>query len=86
MWFGNLVTPEEWGYAWISEGFSTLFGPMFIDRYNESLHFVEFNAYQDCQWAKEKDSHINSRPMSIEVYDPTSIKSGMDYIANEKGL
>lgn len=86
MWFGNIVTPEEWGYAWISEGFSTLFGPIFIDRYNESLRFVEYNTYQDCQWSKRQDSSVDSRPMSIKVYDPVSIKSSIDYITNEKGL
>lgn len=32
MWFGNIVTPEVWGYRWLTEGFAQFYGIYFTDK------------------------------------------------------
>lgn len=84
-WFGSLVTPEERGYIWLSEGLATLFGPMMIEHYIGEPNFIDFHTYQDCQWAKDQDSISNTHAMSLEIYDTESIEKSVDYVSYEKG-
>jgi aminopeptidase N len=41
MWFGDLVTPTDWGYVWLNEAFATYFGTVVVERYHPQWHLLE---------------------------------------------
>lgn len=85
MWFGDLVTIEEWSYLWMKEGFAQFFGIYFPDKLYSDVEYTESNLNYMCADSKYLDARTNARPMTQHVYDPVSIDRMFDYISYDKG-
>lgn len=83
-WFGNLVSPAEWGYLWLNEGFANLFGSLIPHRLFPETRDMDTFATGTCYTARESDAATTTRPMSWPVYDPVSISNSFDNIAYAK--
>lgn len=83
-WFGNLVSPQEWGYLWLNEGFATLFGSLTPQHLFPETREMDNFATGKCYEGRNSDVNIGSRPMSYPVYDPKSISESFDNIAYSK--
>jgi aminopeptidase N len=40
MWFGNSVTPREWGHLWLSEGFASYWAQLWVQREQGDSAFI----------------------------------------------
>jgi aminopeptidase N len=54
-WFGNAVTQKDWDDVWLSEGFATYFGMLFVEHYEGRDAFVTaLKRSRDTVFATEK--------------------------------
>lgn len=83
-WFGNLVTPAEFSYLWLKEGFATLFGSFAPHRLYPEMRFMDYFVAEICRNVKVTDSLRETRPMSLEVHARDSIQGIYDTIAYDK--
>lgn len=86
MWFGDLVTIEEWSFLWMKEGFAQFFGIYLPDKLKSEVQYTESTLNIMCADSKYYDARINARPMSQPAYDPDSINKMFDYIFYDKGI
>lgn len=84
-WFGNLVTPAEFSYLWLKEGFATLFGSFAPHRLYPEMRYMDYFVAEMCQSVKATtDALRETRPMSLEVHARDSIQGIYDDIAYSK--
>lgn len=84
-WFGNLVTPAEFSYLWLKEGFATLFGSLAPNRYYNEMRYADNLIQEVCQNVKSTDALRTTRSMSFEVHERNAIQAIFDNIAYDKG-
>ncbi|XP_015184597.1 PREDICTED: uncharacterized protein LOC107070683 [Polistes dominula] len=83
-WFGNLVTPSWWKYAWLNEGFATYF-EYFGTSYIKPEWELEWQfVVNELHTAFKKDALTSSHPMSYDVSTPTEIVNIFDKITYAK--
>lgn len=79
------MSPAEWGYLWLNEGFATFFEFIIPDHLFPDKRHMDLFSTQDCQRAKQSDADVDAtRPMSSPVYDPINIELSFDNIAYAK--
>lgn len=82
--FGNLVSPEEWAYLWLNEGFATLFEVLLPSHLYPDQRSMDMFPIGVCQKMFQHDAMDNTRPMTNPVYTPTEISNSFDNIAYGK--
>lgn len=83
-WFGDLVSPEQWGYLWLNEGFATIFGYYLIDLvYEDKMNFD--NRRSSCANVKVGDALRSTHAMSTYPSSPGEISNLFDNISYDKG-
>ncbi|XP_077260900.1 aminopeptidase N-like [Temnothorax americanus] len=66
-WFGNLITPSWWSYAWMSEGFATFFEAYFINKIHEDWRMIDFFVIQSLQESLSFDvGFLNSVTLQLD--------------------
>ncbi|XP_037921805.1 aminopeptidase N-like isoform X1 [Hermetia illucens] len=83
-WFGNLVSPLWWTYAWLNEGFASIFAYI-----ASSAVFPEWDLWQvfhvsEFQTALRNDGEANPRPMTDYVEAPSDISKIFDSVIYSK--
>ena len=82
--FGNIVAPNWWSYAWLNEGFATLFEyyiPCLI--YPDNRHIERMRTFVDV--AFRVDGMKNAEPLNFYVETPEKIFLKFNDITNSKG-
>lgn len=86
-WFGNLVTPEFWNYAWLKEGFATYFAYFSIGLVHTDRRSMDLFVVDELQESLLKDGTTHTRTMNGKsVGSPKSAKSALDFVTYSKGL
>jgi len=65
-WFGNLVTPNEWGQLWLSEGFATFFRYLWVEHSRGRAAYDHLLAAQAEDYLGE--SRRYTRPIATNLY------------------
>ncbi|KAH0552187.1 hypothetical protein KQX54_006650, partial [Cotesia glomerata] len=85
MWFGNLVTPEWWGYLWLSEGFANYY-QYFVTSLIESDWAMDQQYIVDhFQSVLQNDGLESSKPMTRQINSTSDISTMGDTITYSKG-
>ena len=78
-WFGNYVTPREWGHAWLKESFAHYFDAMYSEHKNGHDEFLLSNRLFD-QGAYLADwNGGNRRPVVTHRYDSAEVVTRDNY-------
>ncbi|KAG7211600.1 hypothetical protein KM043_010856 [Ampulex compressa] len=85
MWFGNLVTPEWWGYLWLSEAFARYFQYFATAEIETSWNMKEQFLVDQHQSALGIDGIESSQPMTRNVSSQSQIGGMGDSITYSKG-
>ncbi|XP_012230687.2 putative aminopeptidase-2 [Linepithema humile] len=85
MWFGNLVTPEWWGYLWLSEAFARYFQYFGTAEIEQSWNMKEQFVVEQHQSALIVDGLESSLPMTRNVSTQSEIGKMGDSITYSKG-
>lgn len=78
------MSPEEWGFLWLNEGFASFFGAFTPSRVYPEQRNMHTYTVSTCQGLFQSDAGTNTRPMSDPVYTPTEISGSFDNIAYGK--
>ncbi|XP_043466933.1 aminopeptidase N-like [Leptopilina heterotoma] len=85
MWFGNLVTPDWWGYLWLKEAFAGYYESRAIDMI-EPMWRMKEQILLNHQNALLVDSLPLTKPISRNVDSPAEVMDMFDRISYKKGL
>jgi aminopeptidase N len=66
-WFGNLVTPRDWGELWLSEGFAVFFGQALYSEHWRGKADYD-HVIEDFSQDYFTESRSYKRPLSTNVY------------------
>lgn len=83
-WFGNLVTPKWWTWAWLSEGFSTLFQNLATNWFFPEWNINDYYVYDTLQNIFQSDAEDTTHPMSFYAESPAEILEILDRITYDK--
>ncbi|CAD1472151.1 unnamed protein product, partial [Heterotrigona itama] len=85
MWFGNMITPEWWGYLWLSEGFARYFQYFATAQIETSWNMENQFLVEQHQTAFAADGIETSLPMTRTVVNSSQIGGVGDTITYNKG-
>ncbi|XP_014296929.2 putative aminopeptidase-2 [Microplitis demolitor] len=85
MWFGNLVTPEWWGYLWLSEAFANYYQYFATSQIEPSWKMDQQYIVDHLQPVLQDDGLNSSKPMTREVNSSEEIGTTGDIITYSKG-
>lgn len=83
-WFGNLVTPLWWSYAWLNEGFATLYEYAAVDWVLPGWRMLDAFQYTVVQRTLLQDAEPTARPMTQYTESPTGIADLFNFVAYGK--
>ncbi|CAH2108754.1 unnamed protein product [Euphydryas editha] len=83
MWFGNEVSPVQWTYTWLNEGFAN-----FFENYGTDLVLPEWRMMDQyvllLQNVLQSDAVLNVNPMTHPVYTPSQVIGTFNSVAYQK--
>lgn len=85
MWFGNMITPEWWGYLWLSEGFARYFQYFATAQIETTWNMEDQFLVEQHQTAFAADGIETSLPMTRTVVNSSQIGGVGDTITYNKG-
>lgn len=85
MWFGNLVTMEQWTHLWLNEGFARYLQFLAVDYLFPEWKMFDIFVDLVYSHAISEDSLESSHAIEIPVNDPEEIKEIFDGISYAKG-
>lgn len=86
MWFGDLVTPEDWKYLWLNESFATFFGNfVIVAHYHPEWEMWDRFINDDLIEALGRDSLIETMPIELSGEEEASIDAASAPIIYSKG-
>lgn len=84
-WFGNLVSPIWWTYAWLTEGFATYFSYIIIDMLHPEFQSMEYFLVEIAAKAYSYNEYsMRPHPMTYYVEHENDIRSVFDIISYQK--
>lgn len=88
MWFGNLVTMDQWTEVWLNEGFATYLQTVAADVYRPKNSYFEWQYWYSVSWALEVDTYATLPPLSRTANPVTTlgdIENFFNTISYDKG-
>ncbi len=85
MWFGNLVTPEDWKYLWLNESFASLFGYAVSANFHPDWGIWDTFALQMTSTAYARDSLLETFPIELPGGEQARITQSTAPILYNKG-
>ncbi|MBN2004057.1 MAG: ERAP1-like C-terminal domain-containing protein [Anaerolineae bacterium] len=85
MWFGNLVSPDQWKYIWLNESFATYFNYVIPNHYCPDWHLWDEFYTDTVLPGMERDELQNTVPIELPGGEEVNIDASSAPIIYNKG-